>query len=171
VNGAGEDKHPFRLTVRVPNDMASLPSEGTGADLIGVIRGVRNGRDTAIVIAITVAAFDPPAGVAADRVFRALPRARDPEGTALVEEFTTPAGDPAVGVRSTVTLTLRGQSVSVGQAQALVVYREAGALGVISGACCHADELDATAALVAGIAARMVVAGLDGDVAACPVVT
>ena len=39
----------------------------------------------------------------------------------------------------------------------LVVYRELGALGVISGACRNPADLNATATLVAGLVARMTV--------------
>jgi hypothetical protein len=46
-------------------------------------------------------------------------------------------------------------SVNTGQAQVLVVYCAAGALGVVSGACRNPRDLNATAALVAGLVARM----------------
>jgi hypothetical protein len=52
----------------------------------------------------------------------------------------------------------------------LVVYREVGALGVVSGACRSPRDLNATAALVAGLVARMTVtAAAPGSAATAPV--
>jgi hypothetical protein len=137
--------------------MVGLPADGSGADLVFTVAGARDGRDDFIVVSITVVPFDPPSRVAAHEVLAAMIRSRAPEKSALVEEFTTPAGCPAVGIRRAATQEIGGRPVTSGQAQALVVYREPGALGVVSGACRHAADLDTTAVLVAGIAARMTV--------------
>ena len=65
-------------------------------------------------------------------------RARDRGDRAVVEEFQTAAGHPAIGIRRIRPGAPRENgrlAVNTGQAQVLVVYREAGALGVVSGAC------------------------------------
>jgi hypothetical protein len=73
-----------------------------------------------------------------------------------VMRATRPATSPAVAFRS------RG----LRQAQVLVVYREVGALGVVSGACRNPRDLNATAGLVAGLVARMTVTAVAPTVAA-----
>ncbi len=94
---------------------------------------------------------------AAGESLAARVRARYPEGTALIEEFTTPGGNRAVGVRRTVTQRVNGRDVTTGQAQALVVYPGPGALGVVSGVALDPDDLDRAAVLVTEIAAGMTV--------------
>lgn len=85
----------------------------------------------------------------------------------MVEEFQTSAGHPAIGIRRIRPGAPRENgrlAVNTGQAQVLVVYREARALGVVSGACRDPRDLNATAALVAGLVARMTVtAAATGD--------
>ena len=157
MSGLGRSNGPFLLNAMVPRDLVSLPADGSGADLIFAVAGTRDGRDAVVVVSITVTPFDPPPGVAAHEVLAAMLRSRAPEKSGLVEEFTTPAGCPAVGIRRAATQEIGGRPVTSGQAQALVVYREPGALGVVSGACRRAADLDTTAVLVAGIAARMTV--------------
>jgi hypothetical protein len=49
------------------------------------------------------------------------------------------------------------------KAQALVIYPEPGALGIISGICLSPDDLDPLAVLVAGIAARMTITRAAAD--------
>jgi hypothetical protein len=82
---------------------------------------------------------------------------RHPEPAAVIDEFRTPGGAPAVCLRCPVTQRLRGRDVTTWQAQALVAYPGAGALGVVSGVALDAADLDRAAALVAEIAAGMTV--------------
>lgn len=154
---AGVTPHPFRMLARVPEDMVTLPPEGEWAAWSGISSAVQDGRDAVVVVSITVTAFDlPPAG-APGEVLAARLRARYPEGTALIQEFSTPEGNPAVALQSVVTQRLNRRDVTTGQAQVLVAYASAGALGVVSGIALDPADLDRAAALVAGIATRMTV--------------
>jgi hypothetical protein len=170
----GGAPHPFRLMARVPEDMISLPTDGQWAAWLGLASApqdasqdgsedaAKGGRDAAILVSITVTAFDPPPRVPPGEVLAAMLRARHPDGSApnasaLIEEFSTPDGNPAVGLRLISTQEIRGQAVTTGQAQALVVFAGCGALAVVSGVCLHPDDLDRAAVLVAGIAARITV--------------
>jgi hypothetical protein len=127
-----------------------------GASWLGLTAGPRAGRWSLMLISITATPFDPPAGINPAQILAAMLRARYPAGTALTEEFRTPAG-PAAGIRRAGSLDLHGTALPTGIAQALVAYPGPGALGVISGICLHPDDLDPVAVLVAGIAARMTI--------------
>jgi hypothetical protein len=138
--------------------MVRVPAAGTGADLLFTAAGTQ-GR-AAIVVSVSVLPFALPAEVAAGDALGAMLRARDRGDRAVVEEFRTAAGHAAIGIRR----IRRGApadngrlAFNTGQAQVLVVYRAAGALGVVSGACRHPGDLNATATLVAGLVARMTV--------------
>jgi hypothetical protein len=152
----------------VPEDLVSLPADGEWAAWLGLTGTPVDGKAAVVLVSITVTALDAPPGAAspgaappgAGRAAESLAarvRARYPEGTALIEEFTTPGGNPAVGVRRTVTQRVDGRKVTTGQAQALVVYPGPGALGVVSAVALDPDDLDRAAELVTGIAAGMTV--------------
>ena len=165
----GQSNGSFLINVRVPRDMVRVPAAGTGADLLFTATDARNGGDATIVVSVTVLPFALPPEVAASEALAAMLRARDRGDRAVVEEFQTAAGHPAIGIRRIRPGAPRENgrlAVNTGQAQVLVVYREAGALGVVSGACRHPRDLNATAALVAGLVARMTVTAAAPAVAA-----
>ncbi|TVZ01114.1 hypothetical protein EAS64_33000 [Trebonia kvetii] len=157
---SGVTPHPFRMLATVPEGMVSMPADGEWAAWTGFWSTPMDGRDAVILVSITVTAFDGQAageaGTACD-VLAARLRVRHPEATAIIEEFRTPGGDPAVCLRCSVTERVRGRDVTTWQAQALVAYQSAGALGVVSGVALDPDDLDRAAALVAEIAAGMTV--------------
>jgi hypothetical protein len=160
VSRVGRSNGSFLINVRVPKDMVRVPAAGTGADLLFTAADAREGGDAGIVVSITVLPFELPPEVPAGEALGAMLRARDRGNRAVVEEFQTAAGHPAIGIRRIRRGAPRGdgrRSVSTGQAQVLVVYRAAGAIGVVSGACRNPADLNATAALVAGLVARMTV--------------
>jgi hypothetical protein len=157
---SGVTPHPFRMLATVPEGMVSMPADGEWAAWTGFWSTPMDGRDAVILVSITVTAFDGQgaceAGTACD-VLAARLRVRHPEATAIIEEFRTPGGDPALCLRCSVTERVRGRDVTTWQAQALVAYESAGALGVVSGVALDPDDLDRAAALVAEIAAGMTV--------------
>ena len=163
---SGVTPHPFRMLATVPEGMVGLPADGDWAAWTGFWSAPMDGRDAVILVSITVTAFDADraggagtargAGTAGD-VLAARLRVRHAEAAAVIEEFRTPGGDPAVCLRCPVTEQVCGREVTTWQAQALVAYPSAGALGVVSGVALDADDLDRAAALVAGIAAGMTV--------------
>jgi hypothetical protein len=162
VGRVGQSNGTFRISVRVPRDMVRVAAAGTGADLLFTATDARNGGDATIVVSVTVLPFALPTGISAREALAAMLRARDRGDRAVVEEFQTVAGHPAIGIRRIRPGAPRENgrlAVNTGQAQVLVVYREAGALGVVSGACRSPRDLNATAALVTGLVARMMVNG------------
>jgi hypothetical protein len=163
---SGVTPHPFRMLATVPEGMVGMPAEGEWAAWTGFWSAPVDGRDAVVLVSITVTAFDAsgdggagPAGEAgtACDVLAARLRVRHPEAAAVIEEFRTPGGDRAVCLRCPVTERVRGREVTTWQAQALVAYPGAGALGVVSGVALDPADLDRAAALVAGIAAGMTV--------------
>jgi hypothetical protein len=115
-----------------------------------------------VLVSITVTALDQPSGTPKAKAkarasLAARVRSRYRDGTALVEEFTTPGGQDAVSVRRVVAQRISDREVTTGQAQALVVYPGPGALGVVSGVALDPDDLDRAAVLVTEIAAGMTV--------------
>ena len=157
----GVTPHPFRMLATVPEGMVGMPADGDWAAWTGFWSCPVDGRDAVILVSITVTAFDggPAAGDAGTPgdILAARLRVRHPEGTAVIEEFRTPGGDAAVCLRCPVTERVRGRDVTTWQAQALVAFQSAGALGVVSGVAFDPDDLDRAAALVAEIAAGMTV--------------
>jgi hypothetical protein len=153
----GVTPHPFRVTASVPDEMVSLDPDGEWAAWSGVDCGMSDGRKSVVLVSITVTAFDLAPGVAAGEVLKTTLRARHPAGSGVIDELTAADGNPAVLVRCAVTQQLNGRPVTTGQAQALIVFPGAGALGVVSGVCPDPADLDRTAALVARIAGRMTV--------------
>jgi len=140
----------------VPEELVSLPADGAWAAWLTSAQV--EGRTAVVLVSIAVTALDSPLEAArAGEPLAARVRARYPEGTALIEEFTTPGGYRAVDVRRVVTQRVDGRDVTTGQAQVLVVYPGPGALGVVSGVALDPDDLDRAAALVTGIAAGMTV--------------
>src|SRR6202453_2468421 len=137
VGRVGQSNGTFRISVRVPRDMVRVAAAGTGADLLFTATDARNGGDATIVVSVTVLPFALPPGISAREALAAMLRARDRGDRAVVEEFRTAAGHPAIGIRR-IRPGAPGENgrlaVNTGQAQVLVVYREAGALGVVSGA-------------------------------------
>ena len=168
-DGVDPSNGTFRINVRVPRAMVRVATAGTGADLLFTATDARNGGDATIVVSVTVLPFALPTGISAREALAAMLRARDRGDRAVVEEFQTAAGHPAIGIRRIRPGAPRengGLAVNTGQAQVLVVYREAGALGVVSGACRSPRDLNATAALVTGLVARMTVTGAAPGIAA-----
>ena len=159
---SGVTPHPFRMLATVPEGMVGMPPDGDWAAWTGFWSGPVDGRVAVILVSITVTAFDgsqPAAGGAgmAGDILAARLRVRHPEPAAVIEEFRTPGGDTAVCLRCPVTEHVHGRDVTTWQAQALVSYPGAGALGVVSGVALDPGDLDRAAALVAGIAAGMTV--------------
>jgi hypothetical protein len=153
----GVTPRPFRMTASVPDGMVSLDTGGDWAAWCGVDHSAAGGRESVVLVAIAVAPFQPAAGAAADDVLKAALKSRHPAGAGIVEEFAAADGNPAVQVRCAVTQRVNGRTVTTGQAQALVVFPRAGALGVVSGLCANPADLDRAAVLVARIAAQMTV--------------
>jgi hypothetical protein len=144
------------MTALVPEELVSLPADGEWAAWLTSTQV--DGRTAVVLVSITVTAFGTPLEAARPgESLAARARARYPEDTAIIEEFTTPAGYRAVELRRIVTQRVGGRDVTTGQAQALVVYPGPGALGVVSGVALDPDDLDRAAALVTGIAAEMTV--------------
>ena len=163
MSGVSVTRDTFRMMVPVPEDLVSLPADGEWAAWLGVTSTQVDGRTAVVLVSITVTALDAPQGAAPPGAGRAAEslaarvRARYPEATALIEEFTTPGGNCAVSVRRTVAQRVNDRDVTTGQAQALVVYPGPGALGVVSGVALDPADLDRAAVLVTGIAAGMTV--------------
>ncbi|MGH3246596.1 MAG: hypothetical protein ACRDOI_10360 [Trebonia sp.] len=158
MSGVSVTRDTFRMMALVPEDLVSLPADGEWAAWVGLTSSAVDGRNAVVLVSITVTALDVPQGAAgAGEALVARVRARHPEGTAVVEEFTTPDGNRAVGVRRTVAQRVNGRDVTTGQAQALVVYPGPGALGVVSGVALDPADLDRAADLVTEIAAGMTV--------------
>lgn len=153
----GITPHPFRMTARVPDDMVSLDADGEWAAWSGLSCTADGGRKSVVLVSIAVTSFDPAPGAAPGEAIKATLRARQPAGGAAIEDLAAADGTPAVLTRRTLTQRVNGREVTTGQAQALVPYAGAGALGVVSGVCLDPADLDRTAVLVAGIAARMTV--------------
>jgi hypothetical protein len=159
MSGVSVTRDTFRMMVAaVPEDLVGLPADDEWAAWLGLTSTPAGDRTAVVLVSITVTALDASLGAArAAESLAARVRARYPEGTALVEEFTTPGGNRAVSVRRTVTQQVDGRDVSTAQAQALVVYPGPGALGVVSGVALDPADLDRAAVLVSGIAAGMTV--------------
>ena len=158
MGGVSVTRDTFRMMAAVPEDLVGLPADDEWADWLGVTSTTVDGRTAIVLVSITVTALDEaPGGARAGESLAARVRAMHPEGSGLVEEFTTPGGNRAVGVRRTVTQQLNGRDITTGQAQALVVYPGPGALGVVSGVALDPDDLDRAAVLVTGIAAGMTI--------------
>ena len=162
------------MHLTVPDDVVGVPTEGDGgwAAWQGVTCAQAGKRTAIVLVSITVTAFCQEQGASAGDALVARLRARHPEGrtaesrnsegrtsesSARVEQFVTADGSPAVAVRRAVTQRVNGRDVTTGQAQALVAYPGAGALGVVSGVALDPADLDRAAELVTGIAAGMTV--------------
>jgi hypothetical protein len=165
MSGVSVTRDTFRMMALVPEDLVGLPAEGEGGSE-GEVRGEWpawqglttipvDGRNAVVLVSITVTAFHPRVNPGESLAARL--RARDPAGGALIEQFTTPGGNPAVRIRRTVTQRVNGRDITTGQAQALVAYPGCGALGVVSGVALDPDDLDRAAVLVTGIAAQMTI--------------
>ena len=182
MSGVSVTRDVFSMTVSVPDDLVGMPTDGdtdgdtgsgdtgsgdtgsgdTGrewAAWLGMTCGPVDGRSALVLVSVTVTAYTPPPGASGAAALAALLRAQHPEGSALVEEFTTASGSPAVSIRRVATKRAGGRDVTTGQAQALVIYPGPGALGVVSGICPDPADLERAAALVTGIAAGMTVTG------------
>ena len=163
MSGVSVTRDTFRMIAPVPEDLVCLPADGEWAAWLGLTSTPVDGRTAVVLVSITVTALGalqgpaPPGTGTAAESLAARVRARYPEGTAHVEEFTTPGGNRAVGVRRTVTQRVDDRDVTTGQAQALVAYPGPGALGIVSGVALDPADLDRAAVLVTGIAAGMTV--------------
>jgi hypothetical protein len=159
MNGLSIAQDTFQMSVTVPENLVGMQTEGEGegAAWHGVTCAEVDGRRAVVLVSITVTAFHPQksAGDALD----ARLRARHADGSACVEQFSVPGGNPAFSVRRVVTQRVNGRDVTTGQAQALVAYPGAGALGVVSAVALDPADLDWAADLVTGIAAGMTVTG------------
>lgn len=151
----------YQMSVTVPENLVGMPAdgegEGEGAAWHGVSCAEVDGRRAVVLVSITVTAFHPQksAGDALD----ARLQARNADGNACIEQFCVPGGNPAFSVRRVVTQRVSGHDVTTAQAQALVAYPGAGALGVVSAVALDPADLDRAADLVTGIAAGMTVTG------------
>lgn len=134
-----------------------MPAEGDCEWAVwqGLTRTSVDGKSAVVLVSIAVTAFGPEQGKSASDALAARLRAKYPEGGVCIEQFATPGGNPAVSVRRVVTQRVNGRDVTTGQAQALVAYPGAGALGVVSGVALDPDALDRTAELVIEIATGM----------------
>jgi hypothetical protein len=163
MSGVSVTRDVFRMTVSVPDDLVGMPdgdADGEWAAWVGMTCGPVDGRSAVVLVSVTVTAYTPPPGASGADALAALVRARHPEDGALIEEFATSCGSPAVGIRQVATKRTGGRDVTTGQAQALVIYPGPGALGVVSGICLDRADLERAAALVTGIAAAMTVTGV-----------
>jgi hypothetical protein len=161
MSGLSVNQDTFRMNLAVPDDIVGMPTadDSGWAAWQGVSCAEVDGRNAIVLVSITVTAFGLEQGKSAGEALAARLRARHPEGDACIEPFTTPSGDPAVSVRRVVTQRVGGRDVTTGQAQALVAYPGAGALGVVSGVALDPEDLDRAAELVTEIAAGMTVTG------------
>jgi hypothetical protein len=158
MSGISVTRDTFRMMAPVPEDLVGLPADDEWAAWLGVTSTAVDGRTAVVLVSIAVTPLDEsPAGARAGESLAARVRAMHPDGAALIEEYTTPGGNRAVGVRRTVTQQVNGRDVTTGQAQALVVYPGPRALGVVSGVALDPDDLDRAAVLVTGIAAGMTI--------------
>src|SRR5689334_10924181 len=104
MSGVSVTRDTFRMTAPVPEDLVGLPADDEWAAWLGVTSTVADGRTAIVIVSIAVTALDKaPDGTRAGESLAARVRAMHPEGTALIEEFTAPGGNRAVGVRRTVT--------------------------------------------------------------------
>lgn len=158
MSGVSVNQDAFRLTANVPEDLVGMPAEGAGewAAWLGLSSTRVAGRNAVVLVSISVTELNAPRGApeTSDEIAARL-RARHPEDTALIEQFTTPDGHPAIRVRRTATQRVNGRDVTTGQAQALVAFSGVGALGVVSGVALDPGDLDRAAVLVTGIAAGL----------------
>jgi hypothetical protein len=158
MSGVSVTRDTFQMMALVPEDLVDLPADGEWAAWL--TSSLVDGRTAVVLVSITVTALGLPPGTpkaTAGESLAARVRARHPGSSVLIEEFTTPGGNCAVGVRRVVTQRLNGKNVTTGQAQALVVYPAPGALGIVSGVALDPDDLDRAAVLVTEIAAGMTV--------------
>ena len=157
MSGVSVNQDAFRLTANVPEDLVGMPAEGEGewAAWLGLSSTRVAGRSAVVLVSISVTELSAPRGAETSDEIAARLRARHPEDTALIEQFTTPGGHPAVRVRRTATQRVNGRDVTTGQAQALVAFSGVGALGVVSGVALDPGDLDRAAVLVTGIAAGL----------------
>lgn len=159
MSGVSVTRDTYRMMAPVPEELVSMPADGEGEWAVwhGVTNAPAGGRNAVVLVSIAVTAFHP--GDPADDELAARLRGRHPGGGASVGEFVTADGNPAASIRRVVTQRVNGRDVTTGQAQALVAYPEAGALGVVSAVALDPADLDRAAELVTGIAAGMTVTG------------
>lgn len=159
MSGVSVTRDTYRMMAPVPDDLVGMPAEGEGEWAVwhGFTCVPEGGRSAVVLVSIAVTSFRP--AEPADDEIAARLRDRHPGGDARVEQFITSDGNRAVSVRRVVTQPLNGREVTTGQAQALVAYPEAGALGVVSAVAIDPGDLDRAAELVTGIAAGMTVTG------------
>jgi hypothetical protein len=155
----GVTPHPFQVTASVPDDVITLDVDDDWAAWSGVAAwsAPDGGRESVVLVSIAVAAFRLAPEAPAGEELKAALRDHYPAGAKDIDEFRTADGNPAVRMRCTVTQRVNRRPVTTGQAQALVVFTGAGALGVVSGVCPDPADLDRAAALVCDIAGRMTV--------------
>ncbi|MGH2928096.1 MAG: hypothetical protein ACRDL8_07835 [Solirubrobacteraceae bacterium] len=157
MNGVTVTRNAFQMVILVPETLVTLPADGEWAAWVTSTRV--GGRTSVVLASITVTPLDSP-GTPKSPAARSLAGrvlARYPAGTAQVEEFTTPGGNHAVRVRRVVLQRRGDRDVTTGQAQALVVFPEPGALGIVSGVALDPDDLDRAALVVTEIAAGMTI--------------
>jgi hypothetical protein len=181
----GVAPHPFRMTASVPDEVVSLDADGEWAAWSGVAiwsdgkeacgtgpggtaaggqaadgqgpgkAAAGSGAVSVALVSIAVTPLRLASAGTAGETLRAVLRERHPTGAAVIDEIATAGGQPALRVRETVTQPVNGHPVTTGQAQVLVVFPGAGALGVVSGICPDPADLDRAAALVSEIAAGL----------------
>jgi hypothetical protein len=155
----GVTPHPFRVTASVPDEVVTLDADGDWAAWSGVAAwtGPDGGRQSVVLVSIAVAAFRLAPAATAGEALKAALRDHYPAGAEEIDEFRTGDGNPALRMRCTVTQRVKRRPVTTGQAQALVVFPRAGALGVVSAVCPDPADLDRAAVLVSDIAGQLTV--------------
>jgi hypothetical protein len=169
-NGLSAHLGVFHLAASVPGDLVAVAAEGpedegwddgAWAAWQGISCTVVDGRSAVVLVSMTVTALRQEPGTResgtgdAGGALAARLRARHAGTGARVRRFVTADGHPGVSTTRVVTQRLNGRDVATAQAQALVAYPEAGALGIVSAVAVDPADLSRAARLVSGIAARM----------------
>jgi hypothetical protein len=160
-NGLSISQDVFQLEASVPEGLVGLSTDGEcgWAAWQGVSYAAVGGRNSVVLVSVTVAALHKEVqrketGKTSDAL---AARLRAKHGDAAVAQFSCADGHPGLIVRQVVAQEVNGRAVTTGQAQALVAYPAAGALGVVSGVALDPADLDRAAALVVEIASGMTV--------------
>ena len=160
-NGLSVSQDAFHLEASVPEGLVGLATDGEcgWAAWQGVSYAAVGGRNSVVLVSVTVAALHKEVprkevGNASDAL---AARLRAKHGDAAVAQFSCADGHPGLVVRQVVAQEVNGRAVTTGQAQALVAYPGARALGVVSGVALDPADLDRAAELVAEIASGMTI--------------
>ena len=134
----------------------------TGIGYLGVVPALVGDRPTLVLLSVagTPMRFSMPLLDPASMLATAL-RQQHPE--ALVEQFQTPAGDNAVGLRRLELMpgAPEGREVAAGVCQVFVPFANAGLLATVIGYTYSAQDIDLAAVLVGLTACKLRVVGPD----------